>query len=96
MFGRRTPQDGRLTLKQELSKLAFADGHQWAHDDVTGVELDPELVRQAREVEMTFFRKMEVYTRAPRSMQRMKGGKIIGVMWVDVSKGDSEKPDMRS
>ena len=29
-------------------------------------------------------------------MQKMKGWKIIGVSWVDVSKGDSEKPDMRS
>ena len=58
MFGRRTSLDGRFTLKQELSKLAFADGHQWAQDDVTGVELDPELARQAREVEMIFFRKM--------------------------------------
>ena len=29
-------------------------------------------------------------------MQRMKGGKVIGVRWVDVNKGDSEKPDMRS
>ena len=57
MFGRRT-QDGRLTLKQKLSKLVFADGREWAQDDVSGVELDPELVKQAREVEMTFFRKM--------------------------------------
>ena len=55
MFGRRT-QDGRLTLKQKLSKLAFADRRQWAPDDVSGAELDPELVKQARKVEMTFFR----------------------------------------
>ena len=32
----------------------------------------------------------------PRVMQRMKGGKVIGVRWVDVNKGDSEKPDIRS
>ena len=95
MFGRRT-QDGRATLKQELAKLAFADGREWAQDDVSGVELDPELVKQAREVEMSFFRRMKVYTRVPRAMQIMKGGKIIGVRWVDVNKGDSQKPDMRS
>ena len=29
-------------------------------------------------------------------MQRMKGGKVIGVRWVDVNKGDLEKPDMRT
>ena len=26
----------------------------------------------------------------------MKGGKIIGVRWVDANKGDHEHPDMRS
>ena len=29
-------------------------------------------------------------------MQRMKSGQIIGARWVDVNKGDSESPDMRS
>ena len=47
MFGRRT-QDGRATLKHELAKLAFADGAEWAQDDISGVELDLELVKQAR------------------------------------------------
>ena len=69
MFGRRT-QDGRLTLKQELSKLAFADGREWAQDDVSGVELDPELVKQAREVEMTFFsKKAGLHPSAPSDAQ---------------------------
>ena len=45
---------------------------------------------------MTFIRKMQVYSRVPRAMQKMKGGQIIGVRWVDVNKGDSETPDMRS
>ena len=83
-------------LKQELAKLAFADSTEYAQDDVSGVELDPELVKQAREGDMTFFRKMQVYTRGPRAMQTMKGGKVIGVRLVDVNKGDSENPDMRS
>ena len=60
------------------------------------VSLDPELVREAREVEMTFFRTMQVYTLVPRAMKKMKGGKIIRVRWVDVNKGDQEHPDMRS
>ena len=53
MFGRRT-QDGRATLKHDLAKLAFADGAEWAQDDVSGVELDHELVKQAREVEISW------------------------------------------
>ena len=59
MFRRRT-QDGRATRKLELAKLAFADGAGCAQDDVSGVKLDPKLVKEAREVEMTFFRKMQV------------------------------------
>ena len=96
LFGRRTPQDGRELLKSTLAKLGLHNGMEYASDDVTGVELDPKLMKEAREVEMTFFKKMVVYTRVPRSMQRMRGGKIIGVRWVDVNKGDQEKPDYRS
>ena len=77
MFGRR-PQGERPRLRQELAKLAFSDGRECAHDDVSGVELDPDLDHKAREVDMTFFRKMRVYTRAPRAMQMMKGGEIMG------------------
>ena len=51
--------------------------------------------RKLREVDMTFFRNMKAYTRVPRAMQKMKGGKIIGVRWVDVDKGNQEHPDMR-
>ena len=64
MFGRRT-QDGRAVLRQELAKLAFSGGDEWAVDDVSEVLLDPELAKEARELEMTFFRNMQVYTRVP-------------------------------
>ena len=63
-----------------------------AQDDSSGVELDTELMKDARKLEM----KMRVYTRVPRATQRMKGGKITGVRWVDVNKGDSQNPDYRS
>ena len=45
---------------------------------------------------MTFFRSMKVYTRVPGAMQKMNGGKVIGVRWVEVNKADSETPDTRS
>ena len=69
MFGRRT-HDGRAALRRELMKLAYTDSGAWAQDDVSGVELDPELMKKAREVEMTFFRKMAVYTRVPERCRR--------------------------
>ena len=61
MFGRRT-QDGRTTLKQELAKLAFSGGAEYALDDASGVSLDPELAQEARELEMTVFSKAQAYT----------------------------------
>ena len=79
-----------------LAKLSSYEGSEYAQDDVSGVQLDPGLLKEARKVEMKFFREMKVYTRVPRAMQRMKGGKVIGVRWVDVNKGDSEFPDYRS
>ena len=83
-------------FRAQLSKLGLRGWTEYAQDDVSGVELDPNLVKQARAAEMTFFKRMKVYTRVPRAMQRMKGGKLIGVRWLDVNKGDMEAPDYRS
>ena len=41
------PQDGRALLKEEMK----------AYDDVTGANLDPKLVKKARQEEIAFFRK---------------------------------------
>ena len=55
------------------------------------------LVRQARALEMTFFETMGVYTRVPREEAHRSGhGKIIRGRWLDINKGDSERPDYRS
>ena len=56
----------------------------------------PELVRVARQIEMSFFEKMHAYDRVPRRHQRETGGKVIGVRWVDANTGDAVKPDYRS
>ena len=42
---------------------------------------------------MELFAKIKVYTRVPSAHQKQNGGKIIGVRWVDVNKGDEQKPD---
>ena len=62
------------------------------YDDTTGKMLDKELVTRARKTEMDFFKKMKVYTKVHRS----QADKIISVRWIDINKGDSEKPDYRS
>ena len=68
-----------------------------AFDDVSGEELQPELVKQARKDEITYFRSMGVYDKVPMTECRERTGKApIAVRWVDVNKGDNEKPNYRS
>ena len=90
------PQNGIQILKAELDALTWKDGIAVAKDDVSGVELVPELVKAARAEEMAYFKKLGVYKIVPRSHQKRTGGKIIGTRWVDVNKGDSECPNCRS
>ena len=83
-------------LKAEMDGLSFKDVFEAARDDVSNAELVPKLVREARELEMDYFRKLGVYERVPRSHQVHTGGKIIGVRWVDVNKGDATDTNYRS
>ena len=69
-----------------LEKLALADGSGLAQDSVSAVELDHELGKEAREVEVTFFRKTKAYARVPLAMQWMTRRTNTGVRWVDVSR----------
>ena len=43
-----------------------------ATDDVSGAALDGQKVREARKLEMDFFEKTGVYTRAPKDKARTK------------------------
>lgn len=72
------------------------EGEAVAWDEVTGSPLDPERVRQARQVEMDYFSLVNVYARVPRTHQKETGGKLIPCKWVDVNKGDNERPNYRS
>ena len=66
----------------------------WAKDDITGVDLDAELVMEARQLEMSYFHKMRVYDKVPRSAA--KGKPIVRTMWIDINKGDGPATDFRS
>eukprot|EP00973_Karenia_brevis_P093559 12417904-Karenia_brevis.AAC.1 len=68
-----------------------------AIDDVTGARLDIRLVREAREAEMKYFKKMGVYRKVPiQKCFEMTGKAPIGVRWIDVNKQDNEHPRYRS
>ena len=66
-----------------------------AVDDVSGALLDPTMVHAGRAAEMECFDGMEVYDRVPREEQLKTGGTIIGTTWIDVNKGDIDKPNIR-
>ena len=68
---------------------------EYAIDDVSGALLDPAMVHAGRATEMAFFEGMKVYERVPRAEQHKTGGKIIGTKWIDVNKGDIDKPNIR-
>ena len=66
-------------------------------DDVTGAPLDPKMVKEARKVEMSFFKSKGVYYYDTNdNCILMTGKKPIAVRWVDVNKGDDENPNYRS
>ena len=94
-FGLR-PQRGIEILKGELDALSMRNGMMVAKDDVSGKDLDPGLVKAARDEEMAYFKKLGVYRSVPRSHQKSTGGKVIGTRWIDVNKGDASEPNYRS
>ena len=68
-----------------------------AFDDVSGKELHPHLMRQARIDEIKYFKEHNVYTKVPLQECWQAIGKApIGVRWVDVNKQDDENPKCRS
>ena len=69
---------------------------EYASDGVSGAHLQPELVHEARKVEMKFIEDMKVYDRVDRSEMLNRGGKIIKTRWIDVNKGDAACPNYRS
>ena len=92
-----SPEDrgGEQILENGMCALYAQAGVEYAVDDVSGAMLDPKLVREGRDTEMKFFDGMKVYDRVPRSEQAQTGGKIIGTKWIDVNKGDLDRPNIR-
>ena len=77
---------------------AQEDKEQWRYwDDVSGKELDGELVRAARTEEIETVRRMKVWTKVPKSQCLAETGRQpIGTRWVDTNKGDDLSPKVRS
>ena len=69
---------------------------EYATDDVSYAYLDPTFVVQARKVEIKRFDDTQVHDRVGRSEMLRRGGKCIKTRWIDVNKGDSQRPNYRS
>ena len=70
---------------------------EMAWDEVSGAELDPKMVRKAREEEIRYVRKMDLYEKVLISQCYETTGKAqISVRWIDINKGDQSNPKYRS
>ena len=66
-------------------------------DDVSGAELDLKLVKEARLEEIEYVKTMDFYTKVPISQCYAETKRApIPVGWIDINKGDNEKPNYRS
>ena len=71
------------------------DGQEVAWDDASGAELDVEIVKEARRLEIEYVKGRNVYSKVRRS-DVPKGGKVVKTKWVDINKGDLENMNVRS
>ena len=67
------PQDGRDMLREEMMVVMTKNGEVQAWDEVSGKPLDPQLVAEARKVEMQYFESMGVYT-SPQTAPSLNRG----------------------
>jgi hypothetical protein len=86
---------GEVLLHNGMSALYAQNGVEYAIDDVSGALLDPTMVHAGRATEMALFEEIKVYERVPGAEQYKTGRKIIGTKWIDVNKGDIDKPNIR-
>ena len=68
-----------------------------AWDDVCGAELNPQKVGQAREKEIDYVRKMDLYEKVPLQQCFTRTGRApITTRWIEIHNGDIDNPNYRS
>ena len=89
-----TDSDWRPVCEEpdELDDSGYFDAY---FDDVTGRELDPDKVREARSLELDFISSIGVWKPVARR-DLEKDTFIVKGRWVDVNKGDEQHPNYRS
>ena len=85
----------------EGCRLLSLDMDKWGkitcYDVTSGDVLDPKLVQEARLLDVEYLMRMKVYDVVSRKAMTQSGnGRLIKGRWLDVNKGDSTSPDIRS
>ena len=84
-----------MDMVYKLTRTATGSPNK-AWDCVTGLPLDPNQVDIARQAELTYIDKMQVWEVIPRETAIKEGWKIIQTRWIDINKGDDKRPNYRS
>ena len=73
------------------------DEYLEAWGDVSGPPLNPKEVQRARQEEIDYVHKMNLYTKVPiKEAYQTTGKGPISVRWIDINKGDTQCPNYRS
>jgi len=64
------------------------------YDESTGIQLPAAAVAAARQEEVGFLKQFPVYKKVPRALSH--GKEFVKVRWIDINKGDLDKPLVRS
>ena len=81
----------------QVIEINAVHGEEEFYDSITGQRLRADLVRAARREEMEYFAAKRVCTNVSRKDTMLDHGKpSISVKWIDVNKGDGDKPNYRS
>ena len=64
--------------------------------DSSAAPLEPAKVTAARKLEIEYAEKKPVWEKIPRWQAKEKGWEIVEPRWIDINKGDDDKPNYRS
>jgi len=93
----RSPEEEWQEWEEEHSRKrqTQGDGKRY-YDEVTGKELDPKLVQEARTLEVEYMHRFKVYEEATMEDCINDGCQPIPMRFVDLNKGDEENINIRS
>ena len=83
---------------EELEMVGVVDKQKCSgqfRDDISGQLLQDDLVLEARQRELEYFKQKSVWEKITRSKARSMGCKPVTTRWVDVNKGSEVEPNYR-